>query len=405
MTPPLRDIRVLEVGSFFAGPFCGTQLADLGADVIKVEHPDDGDHGRHFGPFLEGESSHFVRLNRNKRSVAIDLKTHDGQAVFRRLAGAADIVVENLRPGTMRELSLDYHTVLSKENPALIYVAVSGWGQDGPLSAQPGQDIMAQARSGLMSITGLPDGEPVKVGVPISDLTCALYATIAALAALQARADTGRGQFIDVSLFESAVSLSIWEAGQFFATGQIPRALGSAHQSAAPYQAVRSADGSFTVGAVTRRNWIALCEALGLTALLDDPRFHDEGARLRNRAPLIALIEAVTRIRPTREWLAVLEGAGVPCAPIQNYAEVYNDPHLVARDYFWDADHPTIGAVRQLGSPMRFSDTPVRRGKAGPRLGEDTASVLAEHGFTDAETGDLLERGIVRGPVPHKAVP
>jgi crotonobetainyl-CoA:carnitine CoA-transferase CaiB-like acyl-CoA transferase len=405
MTPPLRDIRVLEVGSFFAGPFCGTQLADLGADVIKVEHPGNGDHGRHFGPLLEGESSHFVRLNRNKRSLAIDLKSDDGRAVFRRLAGAVDIVVENLRPGTMRELLLDYQTVLAKENPGLIYIAVSGWGQDGPLSAQPGQDIMAQARSGLMSITGLPDGEPVKVGVPICDLTCALYATIAALAALQSRNATGRGQFIDVSLFESAVSLSIWEAGLFFATGQIPRALGSAHQNAAPYQAVRSADGSFTVGAVTRRNWIALCEALGLTALLDDSRFQDETTRLRNRTALIAIIEAVTRTRPTREWLAVLEGAGVPCAPIQNYGDVYSDPHLLARDYFWDADHPTIGPVRQLGSPMRFSETPVRRGKAGPRLGEHTAAVLAELGFTDAETGDLLERGVVRGLAPQKAVP
>ena len=295
--------------------------------------------------------------------------------------------------------------MLAKENPRLIYIAVSGWGQDGPLSAQPGQDIMAQARSGLMSITGLPDGEPVKVGVPICDLTCALYATIAALAALQARNATGRGQFIDVSLFESAVSLSIWEAGLFFATGQIPRALGSAHQNAAPYQAVRSADGSFTVGAVTRRNWTALCEALGLTALLDDARFKDENTRLHNRSALIAIIEGVTRTRPTREWLAVLEGAGIPCAPIQNYSEVYNDPHLLARGYFWDADHPTIGPVRQLGSPMRFSQTPVRRGKAGPRLGEHTASVLGELGFTDAETGDLIRRGIVRGLAGHRAVP
>ena len=404
-TPPLRDVRVLEVGSFFAGPFCGTQLADLGADVIKVEHPVEGDHGRHFGPFLEGESSHFVRLNRNKRSLAIDLRSDDGRAVFRRLAGAVDIVIENLRPGSMRELSLDYHTVLARENPRLIYIAVSGWGQDGPLSAQPGQDIMAQARSGLMSITGLPDGDPVKVGVPICDLTCALYATIAALAALRSRDGTGRGQFIDVSLFESAVALSIWEAGLFFATGQIPRALGSAHQNAAPYQAIRSADGSFTVGAVTQRNWIALCEALGLTMLVDDARFIDEGMRIRNRAALIAIIEAVTRTRPTREWLGVLETAGVPCAPIQNYREVYNDPHLIAREYFWDADHPTIGPVRQLGSPMRFSETPVRRGKAGPRLGEDTAAVLAEFGFTDAETGDLLQRGVVRGLPPQKAVP
>jgi formyl-CoA transferase len=391
-------VRVAEVGSFFAGPFCGTQLADLGADVIKVEHPDGGDHGRHFPPFVDGESSHFIRLNRNKRSLALDLRSSEGQLVFRKLASAVDIIVENLRPGSMRSLGLGYHEVLAPANSRLIYIAVSGWGQDGPLSGLPGQDIMAQARSGLMSITGLPDGEPVKVGVPICDLSCALYATIAALAALQARVQSGRGQFIDVSLFESAVSLSIWEAGRFFATGEIPRALGSAHQNAAPYQAIRSADGRFTVGAVTPRTWLALCQTLGLLELPDDPRFEDETTRLHNRDALIEIIERVTVTRSTAQWIAALNAAGVPCAPIQTYAEVYSDLNLVARDYFWDADHPTIGPVRQLGSPMRFSGTPVQRGKAGPRLGEHSASVLATLGFSRSEIDDLLRRGVVKEP-------
>ena len=396
---PLHGVRVLEVGSFMAGPFCGTQFADLGADVIKIENPTDGDQGRRIGPFVNGESSAFVRLNRNKRSVAVDLKAAEGREIFKKLVRTADVIVENLRPGTMRDLALDYHGVLAAIDPRLIYIAVSGWGQDGPLSALPGQDIMAQARSGLMSITGEPDRDPVKVGVPICDLSTALYGTIAGLAALWARAETGRGQYIDVSLFESAVSLSIWEAGKYFATGEIPGPLGSAHQSVAPYQAIRSADGRFTIGAVTRPNWIALCLTLGLEELQRDPRFVDETSRLANRAALIAAIEDVTTRQPTATWLAALDAAGVPCAPIQNYAEVYRDPHLVARDYFWDAPHPTVGRVTQLGSPMRFSETKVRRDRAAPLLGEDSVSVLGELGYSAAEIRDLTGRSVVAAPI------
>ncbi len=395
---PLRGIRVLEVGSFMAGPFCGTQLADLGADVIKIEPPAGGDQGRRFGPFINGESSHFVRLNRNKRSIALDLKSPEGKEIFKRLVTTADIVVENLRPRTMNDLALDYDGVLRAINPGLIYIAASGWGQDGPLAELAGQDVMAQARSGLMSITGEPDGEPVKVGVPVCDLVCALYGAIAGVAALWARLETGRGQYIDVSLFEAGVSLSIWEAGKYFATGEIPKPLGSAHQNAAPYQAVRTADGHVTIGAVTRPNWIALCRTLGLEALTRDPRFADENGRLVHRAPLIEAIEAVTRTRTTAAWLTALEAAGVPCAPIQDYGEVYNDPHLRARDYFWDAPHPTLGAVRQLGSPMRFSETKVRRDNAGPVLGQDTGAVLAELGYSVRDVDDLMLRGVVKGP-------
>jgi crotonobetainyl-CoA:carnitine CoA-transferase CaiB-like acyl-CoA transferase len=395
---PLRGIRVLEVGSFMAGPFCGTQFADLGAEVIKVENPADGDQARRIGPFVNGESSAFVRLNRNKRSVALDLKAAQGKEIFKKLVGTADLVVENLRPGTMRGLGLDYHGVLAAIEPRLIYIAVSGWGQDGPLSELPGQDIMAQARSGLMSITGEPDRDPVKVGVPIADLVTALYGAIAGLAALWARAETGRGQYIDVSLFESAVSLSIWEAGRYFATGEIPGPLGSAHQSIAPYQAIRSADGRFTIGAVTRPNWIALCETLGLAELRGDPRFTDESGRLANREALIAAIEAITMTKPTASWLAALDTAGVPCAPIQDYAEVYRDPQLVAREYFWEAPHPTLGRVTQLGSPMRFSDTKVRRDRAAPLLGEDSVALLGELGYSKAEIRDLAQAGVIAGP-------
>jgi crotonobetainyl-CoA:carnitine CoA-transferase CaiB-like acyl-CoA transferase len=395
---PLEGIRVLEVGNYMAAPFCAMQLADLGAEVIKVENPEGGDTVRQLAPLLEGEGSAFIRLNRNKRSIALDLKSEDGKAVFVALAGKSDVVVENLRPGTMRELGLDYDR-LRTGNPGLIYVAASGWGQDGPLKDQPGMDIMAQARSGLMSITGMPGGDPVKVGVPLCDLVCALYGALAAVAALYARRETGVGQFIDVSLLEAGVSFAVWEAGKFFATGEIPEPLGSAHQSNAPYQAIRSADGWLTVGAATQKTWIAFCGALRLERMITDPRYADMNARHRNRTTLIPAIEEVTISKTTAHWLTVLEHAGVPCAPIENFGEVFTDPHLLAREYFWDAPHPTIGTVRQLGSPMRFSGTPVRRDKAGPRLGEDTNPILEELGYAPADIQDLRARGVVKASV------
>lgn len=398
MQPALLGVRVLEVGGYIAGPFCGMQLADLGAEVIKVEQPDGGDQVRLTGPFLLDESSPFVRLNRNKRSLIVDLKSTQGKQIFTRLVETADIVVENLRPRTMRDLGLDYDGVLRELNPKLIYVAVSGWGQDGPLSDLAGLDIMAQARSGLMSITGEPGRDPVKVGVPICDLGCGLYAALAVVAALGVRNQSGEGQYIDVSIFEAGVSFAIWEAGRYFATGEIPGPLGSAHQSHAPYQAVRARDGYFTIGAANKRNWEALCTALGLEELQTDERFADINLRHQHRAELIVLVEAVTMTAPQAHWIAVLQNAGVPCAPIQHYGQVFNDPHLIARRYFWDAPHSKLGKVRQLGSPMRFSKSKTRRGKAGPLFGEDTEAILEELGYASADIAKLMDHAVVKGP-------
>lgn len=395
--PPLTDIRVLEVGNYMAGPFCGMQLADLGAEVIKIEQPDGGDQVRLTAPFVDGESSPFVRLNRNKRSLVLDLKAPDGKEIFRALARTADVVVENLRPGTMADLELDYAR-LAETNPRLVYVAASGWGQDGPLSPLAGLDIMAQARSGLMSITGMPGGDPVKVGVPVCDLVCALYGALAAVAALRARERTGRGQHIDVSLFEAGVSLGVWEAGRYFATGEVPRPLGSAHQVNAPYQAVRAEDGWFTIGATSTRNWAAFCSAMGLERFTTDPRYADTNSRHAHREELIEEIEELTRTKPASHWIELLQQAGVPCAPIQDYGQVFADDHLLAREYFWEAPHPTLGSVRQLGSPMRFSETPTRRDKAGPRFGEDTEAVLRELGRSDEEVRALVAAGVVKTP-------
>jgi formyl-CoA transferase len=394
----LNGVRVLEVGNFMAGPFCTLQLADLGADVVKIENPDGGDLTRGSAPFIQGESSPFVRLNRNKRSLVLDLKSERGKEVFRRLARKADVVVENLRPGTMAELGLDYGR-LSELNPRLVYVAASGWGQDGPYAERPGLDIMAQAMSGLMSITGEEGGNsPVKIGVPMTDLVCALYGALAAVAALRVRDRTGRGQFIDVCLFEAGVSFAVWEAGRFFATGEVPKALGSAHQASAPYQALRAADGFFTAGATSQKNWESMCDALGLGQLKSDARFAKNHLRHQNRRELIPLIEEVTSRGPAKEWVKKLQAAGVPCALIQSYDQVFSDPHLIERGFFPEAPHSTLGPVKQLGSPMRLSETPTQMVRAGPLLGEHSAEVLAEAGYTQEEIRQLAGAGVIRTP-------
>jgi formyl-CoA transferase len=391
---PLRGVRVVEIGAFMAAPFATMQLADLGADVIKVENPAGGDPVRQTGPFLDGHSSPFVRLNRNKRSVAVDLKTDAGKRLLESLLDTTDVLVENLRPGALSALGFGYANVHAR-NPRLVYVSASGWGQDGPLAAQPGLDIMAQARAGLMSITGHPGGEATKVGVPMCDLVCGLYAAMGAMAALRARDHTGEGQHVDVSLYESGVSFAVWEAGNYFATGEVGRAHGSAHQNSAPYQAVRSKDGWVTVGATTTKTWPAFCHALGLAQLLDDDRYTNSYDRYHHRDSLIAAIEVATTTRTTADVVAALVAAGVPCAPIATMDRVFTDDHLGQRDFFWDAPHPALGEVRQIGSPMRMSATPARRDAAGPLLGAHTAEVLADAGVPVAELERLRESGVI----------
>lgn len=396
-TAPLAGVTVLEIGVFMAGPFATMQLADLGARVIKVENPQGGDQTRATGPHVEGESAPFALLNRNKESVTIDLKSEDGRAAFLELARRADVLVENLRPGTLSRLGLGWGE-LHEVNPRLVYASASGWGQDGPLSPLPGLDIMAQARSGLMSITGHPGMPPAKVGVPICDLTAALYVALAVVAALRERDRSGEGQYIDVSLMESGVSLAVWEAGGFFTDGRVGGPNGSAHQNQAPYQAVVTQDGYVTIGATTPRNWKAFCETLGLESLLENPRYAGAWERLEHREELIAEIEAETSTRTTAEIVELLNEAGVPCAPISDYGQVFTDEHLLARDFFWDSPHPVMGTVRQLGSPMRFSRTPTVRRSAGPVLGADNDTVLPSAEAPTDTANDTTEaaRGTTR---------
>lgn len=392
--PPLEGIRVIEIGNYMAGPFCGMQLADLGADVVKVEEPSAGDLSRRLPPIVDGESGQFPRLNRGKRSLALDLKDDEGRAIFRALALRADVVVENLRPGTMRDLGLG-PDLLMRENGRLIYAAISGWGQDGPYADRPALDIIVQATSGLMSVTGEEGGAPVKVGVAIADLSAALYATIGILAALRARDRDGTGQLVDVAMFESAVALAVWEAGEHFTTGDVPRAAGSAHKLIAPYQAIRASDRHFVVGATTPPNWSAFCRALGLQGLERDPRFADAASRRRHVTELVPLIEAVTTTRPAVHWLEALRAAGVPCGEIQDYGQVFADPHLAARGFFRDLPHPRLGPTRVLGSPLRLGRTPPRLERAGPLLGEHSLAVLGEIGVGAEQARALVARGVV----------
>ena len=385
--PALDGITVLEVGSFIAAPFAATQLADMGARVIKVEGPD-GDATRAAGPFIDGESSPFLRLNRNKESVLLNLKDDNDRDAFLTIASQADVLIENLRPGAMDRLGLSYE-ILQALNPGLIYASASGWGKDGPLSSLAGLDIMAQARSGLMSITGEPGGNPVKVGVPVCDVVTALYITIGILAALQERNRSGVGQSIDVSLFESAVSLAIWEAGSYLGAGTLPKANGNAHQSIAPYQAFRTADGWVTIGAATQKLWLSLTSVLDLDELAHHSDFALNEDRLTNRDTLIPLIEAETLQHSTEGILAKLNAAGIPSAPINTYDQVFNDEHLNARGFFWDAPHRDNTIVRQVGSPIRLSRSGSVRSHAAPSLGKNTAAILKEFEATAPDSSDF----------------
>ncbi|MBI3522517.1 MAG: CoA transferase [Chloroflexi bacterium] len=392
--PPLAGIRVIEIGNYMAGPFCGMHLADLGAEVIKVENPKGGDLTRQLQPFQAGESGSFLRLNRGKRSLALDLKRPRGADIFRRLSARADVVLENLRPGTMADLGLSSRSLMDA-NERLVYVAVSGWGQSGPYADRPALDLIVQAESGLMSVTGEKDGAPVKVGVSIADLSSALYATVGTLAALRARDADGRGQLVDISMFESAVSLAVWESGQFFTDGAVARANGSAHNFIAPYQAVRSSDGHFVIGPTSAPNWTAFLRVLGLEELAGDPRFTDGPTRKHNVDALIPLIEAVTVTNTTAHWLAGLREAGVPCATVRDYGSVLEDPHLSERGFLTDIAHPTLGSVRATGSAIGLTRTPPVVGPAGPALGADSRDVLRELGCAPGDIAALIEEGTV----------
>jgi formyl-CoA transferase len=326
------------------------------------------------------DNAPFFALNRNKRSVVLDLTQRDARDIFHALARTADVVVESFRPGVTKRLGVDYPT-LAADNPRLIYASISGFGQTGPYADRPGFDLIAQGMSGVMSVTGEPNGPPVKSGVPIADLAVGLIAANGVLAALIARGRTGRGQYIDTSLFESALALSVWESTEYWATGEAPRAMGSAHRLNAPYQAFRTSDGYITLAALTALQWRRLCETIGRPALADDPRFADNASRMANKTELVGEIEGALANGTTDEWVRHLLAAGVPAGPILDLAQVFADPHTRARQMIEEIDHPVAGRVRTLGFPLKMSDTPPRVRRAPPLLGQHTDELLRELGM------------------------
>jgi crotonobetainyl-CoA:carnitine CoA-transferase CaiB-like acyl-CoA transferase len=379
----LEGILVLDVTQVMAGPFCAMQLADLGADVIKIEPPG-GDSTRRMAGASGTDSPGFNAVNRGKRGIVLDLTTPLGQEAFRRLARRADIVIENYRAGIMRRFGLDYAT-LARDQLGLIYASISGYGQTGPARAKGGFDLIAQGVSGLMSVTGEPGRPPIKVGVPITDLAAALFALSAVLAALHYRDRTGRGQYIDTSLVEAGVALSVWESAEYFAERVPPKPLGSAHRMFAPYQAIRCADGYITLGAANSRLFQRLCARLGHPEWISDPDYADDTRRVRNRRALIEQIEAITVRHPREHWLALFDEDGIPCGPINDYAETFADPQIQARDMIVEMSHPTLGRLQSLGSPLKMSETPPVVSRRAPLLGEHTREVLREAGYTDEE--------------------
>jgi crotonobetainyl-CoA:carnitine CoA-transferase CaiB-like acyl-CoA transferase len=383
-TMPLSGIRVLDLGRHLAGPTAGMWLGDLGADVVKVEWPPHGDHGRGAGPpFFHGESAFFISANRNKRSVVIDCKLPEGQELFRKLAATADVVIENFRPGVMEALNIGYARI-SETNPSIIYLSISGFGADGPVAERPGLDQIIQGFSGLMSTTGFEGGPPVRVGIPIADLLTGLFGAYGVLAALQARERTGRGQRVETSLLESMVGMLAFQATRYLNGAGVPPPAGNHHPINAPYGVFRAQDGYITLGAAGGKRWPQMCELIGAPELLEDARFQDNGGRYEHRELLADLISEKLQAKTIDEWVELFNREGIPSGPIYSLDRALEHPQIQHRQMVVEVDHPTMGVARLLGLPVKFSDTPGQV-LAPPLLGQHTADVLRELGLDEAE--------------------
>jgi crotonobetainyl-CoA:carnitine CoA-transferase CaiB-like acyl-CoA transferase len=393
MSGPLVGVKVLELAQIMAGPTCGVMLADLGADVIKVERVPGGDDTRRMDrPSVRGESAAFMAMNRNKRGIALNLKLPAAREALKRMVARADVLTENYRKGALAKLGLDFEN-LRKINPGLIYCSISGYGQTGPYAEKGGFDLMAQGASGLMSITGEPGRPPAKVGSPVCDINAGLLGTIGVLAAYVHRLKTGEGQLVDTSLFEAGIQQTFWQSAIYFATGTPPGPLGSAHPLSAPYQAFRAADGWLTVGGANQTNWERMARVLGAPEWLDDPRFASNAERMKNLDALVPLMNERLKKRTVREWLAALDAEGVPCGPINSVADMAADRHALARRMIVELDHPSAGRTRALGLPIKLSATPGDVTRPAPLLGQHTREVLAEFGFAGAEIDALFAEG------------
>ena len=393
---PLTGLKVIELAHIMAGPVCGQFLADMGADVIKVEKVPGGDDTRRMvPPDIDGESAAFMILNRNKRGTAINLKTKAGKAVLRKMLQTADVVIENYRPGTMERLGLGYET-LRKQNRGLIYCQITGFGLTGPYAERAGFDLISQGISGLMSVTGEGAGRPpIKAGVPVGDIGAGMLAAMGILAAYIHRVKSGDGQLVDTSLLEASVINTSWVSAIFLATGISPTALGSAHPLAAPYQAIQTADGWINIGAANQANWLRMVEVIGTPELAEDPRFVDNAERMQNLPALIKILTRSFKQRSTTDWLTRLETVGVPAGPVLSIGEMLQDPQVLARDMVVEVEHSKLGRTKALGSPVKFSRTPTKINRGAPLLGEHTREILGEYGYSNSDIEALADAGDV----------
>jgi crotonobetainyl-CoA:carnitine CoA-transferase CaiB-like acyl-CoA transferase len=391
---PLEGVRVLDISQVMAGPYACMLLGDMGADVIKIEPPVTGDQTRgSMGFRMKGaDSLGFLNMNRNKRSVVLDLKTAAGKEVLLRLAKDADILVENYRPGAMKRLGLGYE-VLKEINPRLVYTSISGFGQTGPWADRPGFDLMAQAMSGVMSVTGYPDSPPVKCGVPVADIGCALFAVYATLAAYIGAKNSGQGQYVDAALFDAAMAFSVWDICDYWGTGKRPEPLGTSNKMTAPYQAMAASDGYFVMGANNQKLWVRLCELLDRRELLADPRFATIAQRLAHRQELQDALERSFRLHPKDHWVEQLLANGIPAGPILGYPEAFGSTHGQARGMRMDIDHPVEGTVPNIGFAVKLSATPQQVRRHPPLLGEHTDEVLAQLGVSEEDRARLRNEG------------
>lgn len=392
---PLQDIKVIDFSQILAGPFCTMLLADMGADVVKIEKPNGGDDTRRYGPpFIEGESAAFLTLNRNKRSIVLDLKSEQGLAIVRRMLEDADVMIHNFRPGVVDRMGLAYDNV-SAINPAIVYCTVSGFGTTGPYSSRAGFDLVAQGMSGLMSINGFPGAPPAKVGVPMADLNTGMFCAYGILNAYINRLTTGKGQHVDASLLESGMAYTLYESATYFATGEVAGPLGSAHRMIAPYQAFATQDGFINIGAANQNNWERMCRAIGREDLLEDERFASNPERMVSIEALTPIMEETFRTQTTSYWVEALEKAGVPCGPIYNIEQVYADPHVRSREMAVELEHPKSGAIRNIGVPVKLSDTPGSVRTPAPLLGQHSEEVLDQYGYAAADIATLKEAGVL----------
>ncbi|MFQ5881039.1 MAG: CaiB/BaiF CoA transferase family protein [Candidatus Methylomirabilales bacterium] len=393
---PLEGLKVIDLSRILAGPYCTMLLGDMGAEVVKVENPAGGDDTRGWGPpFINGESAYFLSINRNKKSITLNLKADRGREILSVLLQQADVLVENFRPGTLEKAGFGYEAV-QRLNPRLIYCSISGFGHTGPETQRPGYDLIIQGESGVMSLTGLPDGPPLKVGLSVADIVAGMYAVQGILLALVARERYGKGQKIDIALLDSMISLLTYQAGIFFTTGQSPHRMGNLHPTITPYEPFEAQDGYFNVAVGNDVLWARLCQILGREELINDPRFATGAKRVENRAVLRPMLEKALKARSVQEWLQILNEAGIPCGPINSLAEVFAGPQVKAREMIVEVPHPALGTVKMTGVPLKLSATPGQIKHPPPLLGEHTEEVLrAWLGMSAAEIQGLHSDGVI----------